>query len=256
MRRASASRRAAHLDRRCAAARRRRPRAVLPRCADDAPRPAVHLGGRGAGTSLPCRAPARDSMEDEISDSIDGGMLNVKRNHTETSRRGRRCDGCATTPVPPPPTAPTLCRPLRCPRVSRAVVLRSGVSTRVESGRAAVGRHAHCVEASMVTTRGAVAAVIAGSRPRALFGNDLRLRSSRTRLLGPGSSLVSDRVSVSPLAHPPHFLGSSRVDAGLASNSFCKVALASVTPSLSRVRGILFHHQRAAHTILSSSLLS
>ena len=187
--------------------------------------------------------------------TADGRMLNVKRNHTETSRRGRRCDGCAT----PPPTAPTLCRPLRrvhacrersccgraCPRVSRH-----------ESGRAAVGRHAHCVEASMVTTRGAVAAVIAGSRPRALFGNDLRLRSSRTRLLGPGSSLVSDRVSVSPLAHPPHFLGSSRVDAGLASNSFCKVALASVTPSLSRVRGILFHHQRAAHTILSSSLLS
>ena len=192
-----------------------------------------------AGGPLCRAAPARDSMGDEISDSINGSMLNVKRNHTETSRRGRRCDGCAT----PPPTARTLCRPLRA-------------STRVESGRAAVGRHAHCVEASMVTTRGAVAAVIAGSRPRALFGNDLRLRSSRTRLLGPGSSLVSDRVSVSPLAHPPHFLGSSRVDAGLASNSFCKVALASVTPSLSRVRGILFHHQRAAHTILSSSLLS
>ena len=148
----------------------------------------------GAGGDRLCRAaPARDSMGDEISDSINGSMLNVKRNHTETSRRGRRCDGCAT----PPPTARTLCRPLRA-------------STRVESGRAAVGRVHACRERSCCgrATR-ALRRSVDGDHTGCSGGRDRRiatagaLRTCDFALRGPVCSVPALHLSATAsLSHP------------------------------------------------------
>ena len=127
-------------------------------------------------------------------------MLNVKRNHTETSRRGRRCDGCAT----PPPTAPTLCRPLR--RVHQ--------STRVESGRAAVGRVHACRERSCCgRAKRALRRSVDGDHTGCSGGRDRRiatagaLRTCDFALRGPVCSVPALHLSATAsLSHPLRIL--------------------------------------------------
>ena len=134
-------------------------------------------------------------MDDEISDSINGSMLNVKRNHTETSRRRASLRRVRDTPADGADPLSTAA----CPRVSRAVVLRSGVSTRVETReRSCCGRATRALRRS-----------VDGDHTGCSGGRDRRiatagaLRTCDFALRGPVCSVPALHLSATAsLSHP------------------------------------------------------